>query len=52
MSCSATTDPDRLHGLSQACRETAVNRFSVEVIAGRYRDLYDRVLTQSRTTYD
>lgn len=48
----ALADPDRLHGLAQTCRKTAVDRFSVGVIAERYRDLYERALLQSLTTDD
>ena len=36
----ALEDVDRLRGMARACRETAEQRFSVDVVARRYQELY------------
>ncbi len=41
---AALTDVDRLRDMSDACRETAATRFSLESVARRYQELYRAVL--------
>lgn len=42
----ALEDVDQLRGMSRACRETAEARFSVEVVARRYRELCHAVVAR------
>ena len=46
----ALEDVDRLRGLSQACRETAEPRFSVDVVARRYQELYRALVARQADT--
>jgi glycosyltransferase involved in cell wall biosynthesis len=48
----ALEDTDRLRGMREACRATAEERFSIEVVARRYQELYQTLLEAKDTQQD